>query len=117
MSVLCEKLSIKKYLKVALYDDVMGTMNVAVLTKFCNSSKVTYYPGFFENYGSMKTGGVLSSSWLPAALLLQLTSWRDLCVSNRLVIQHLWVGQRPTTSSTNIRMMLEKSNDIGHKRK
>ena len=63
-----KKRSIKKYLKVALYDDVMGTMNVAVLTKFCSSCKVTCYPGFSENYGSKVR--IFDENWRSSIIFL-----------------------------------------------
>ena len=52
----CEnKLKVKKCLKkVRLYDDIFGTRNICILTKFCNSCKLTYYPGFCENYEAKK---------------------------------------------------------------
>ena len=49
-----EKLSIKKALNASLYDDVLGTKKIAILTKYCTQCKVTYYPGFSENYLTKK---------------------------------------------------------------
>ena len=43
-------LKIKKSLNVKYFDDVFGTRNIKVLTKYCNSCKLTVYPGFAENH-------------------------------------------------------------------
>ena len=51
----CDRiLNVKKTLKVSLYDDVLGTRPIAVLSKYCKSCKLTYYPGFSENYTTKK---------------------------------------------------------------
>ena len=39
-----------KTLQINLYDDGLGTSLITVITKYCNSCKFTYYPGYFENY-------------------------------------------------------------------
>ena len=49
-----KKIAVKKTIKVSLYDDVLGTGDIAVLSKYCTSCKVTYYPGFSENYATKK---------------------------------------------------------------
>ena len=46
----CKTVSVKKALHVLLYEGVLGTREVAVLTRYCASCKTTYYPGFPENY-------------------------------------------------------------------
>ena len=48
------KLAVKKTLRITLYDDVLGSRKVAVLLKFCKSCKITFYPGFSENYETKK---------------------------------------------------------------
>ena len=48
------KLAVKKTLRITLYDDVLGSREVAVLLKFCKSCKITFYPGFSENYETKK---------------------------------------------------------------
>jgi hypothetical protein len=45
-----EKLFMKKIVQVTIYDDILGSRKAAVLTRYCRSCKVTYYPGFSENY-------------------------------------------------------------------
>ena len=45
-----EKLFMKKIVQVSIYDDILGSRKAAVLTRYCRSCKVTYYPGFSENY-------------------------------------------------------------------
>lgn len=44
------KLKVKKCIAMKLFDDFFGTSNIFVLTKYCSSCKITYYPGFGENY-------------------------------------------------------------------
>ena len=43
-------LKIKKAMRAKLYDDVLGTLPVCLITKYCSSCKLTYYPGFAESY-------------------------------------------------------------------
>ncbi len=33
-----------------LYDDVLGSYKISIITKYCNHCKHTYYPGYFENW-------------------------------------------------------------------
>ena len=44
------KQQIKKAMCVKLFDDVLGTLPVCLITKYCSSCKLTYYPGYAENY-------------------------------------------------------------------
>ena len=47
----CTKnLKIKKKLTLQLFDDIFGTNNIIVLTKYCKFCKLTYYPGYAEHY-------------------------------------------------------------------
>ena len=48
--VCCMKLKVKKCVNATLFDDVLGSKMVSVITKFCTSCKLTYYPGYFEHY-------------------------------------------------------------------
>ena len=43
-------LVVKKVTEATLYDDVLGSFTVDIITKFCKLCKFTYYPGFFEHY-------------------------------------------------------------------
>ena len=43
-------LKLKNHHRMDLYDDVFGTITITVLTKYCTQCKVTYYPGFIDNY-------------------------------------------------------------------
>ena len=43
-------LKIKNHHRVDLYDDIFGTIAIPVLTKYCPKCKLTYYPGFIDNY-------------------------------------------------------------------
>ena len=44
------KLKVKKAMRARLYDDVLGTLPICLITKYCSSCKLTYYPGYAENY-------------------------------------------------------------------
>ena len=44
----------KKSMNVILYDDVLGSSNITVLSKYCSSCKLTYYPGYFESFKEKK---------------------------------------------------------------
>ena len=46
------KLKIKKKVIVKLHDDIFGSKNIDVVSKYCKSCKLTIYPGFAENYES-----------------------------------------------------------------
>ena len=49
--MICNRtLKIKKAMRAKLYDDVLGTLPVCLITKYCSSCKLTYYPGFAESY-------------------------------------------------------------------
>ena len=48
-------LIIKKAMQTNLYDDVLGTSQITVITKYCKCCKFTYYPGYFENYQDKST--------------------------------------------------------------
>ena len=49
--MLCNnKLKIKKAMRAKLYDDVLGTLPVCLITKYCSYCKLTHYPGYAENY-------------------------------------------------------------------
>ena len=52
-------LDVKKHLNVNLYDDVLGSSIITLLTKCCNSCKLTYYPGFFESFKEKNDGTIL----------------------------------------------------------
>lgn len=43
-------LKIKKAMNASLYDDVLGTLDICILSKYCNECKVTYFPTYEENY-------------------------------------------------------------------
>ncbi len=43
-------LVVKKTVNASLYDDVFGTLQVAIISKYCKSCKLTFYPGYAENY-------------------------------------------------------------------
>ena len=40
----------KRAINASLYDDVLGTLQVAIISKYCKSCKLTFYPGYVENY-------------------------------------------------------------------
>ena len=42
-------LKIKKCIDSTLYDDVFGSVEIKIITKFCGNCKATVYPGFLEN--------------------------------------------------------------------
>ena len=42
-------LIIKKCVDAKLYDDIFGTVQIKILTKFCKTCKTTVYPGFSDN--------------------------------------------------------------------
>ena len=53
--VICKyTLEMKKSMNVILYDDVLGSSNITVLSKYCSSCKLTYYPGYFESFKEKK---------------------------------------------------------------
>ena len=43
-------LKIKKVMNASLYDDVLGTLDICILSKYCNECKITYFPTYLENY-------------------------------------------------------------------
>ena len=43
-------LKVKKQMKSTLFDDVLGTCQTSVITKYCKNCKLTYFPGYYENY-------------------------------------------------------------------
>ena len=43
-------LKIKKCVDAKLFDDIFGTTQIKVLTKYCSNCKITAYPGFSENH-------------------------------------------------------------------
>ena len=47
-------LDMKRHLNLQLYDDVLGSSKVTLLAKFCKICKLTYYPGYCENYKEQK---------------------------------------------------------------
>ena len=47
-----DNLAIKKVVPATLYDDVLGTIPVGIITKYCRLCKLTFYPGYVESYES-----------------------------------------------------------------
>ena len=49
--VVCKRdLTVKKCIQCMLYDDVLGSYKIAIITKYCTHCKYTYYPGYFESW-------------------------------------------------------------------
>ena len=40
----------EKNVESTLYDDVLGSNKIAIITKYCSSCQYTYYPGYFESF-------------------------------------------------------------------
>ena len=51
-SFCAKKLKVKKKLNVNVYDDIFGTTSIIILSKYCKSCKLTYYPGYAEDYNA-----------------------------------------------------------------
>ena len=47
----CEKrLIVKKNIQSMLYDEVLGSVKITIISKYCSDCKHIYYPGYFENF-------------------------------------------------------------------
>ena len=47
----CDKrLVVKKNIESVLYDDVLGSNKITIISKYCSHCKHTYYPGYFESF-------------------------------------------------------------------
>ena len=95
-----------------LYDDVLGTLDICIISKYCKNCKVTIYPSYMENYGEKNR--VYCTDWKRYGIFMSTASssfsidFMERSVCLKLKCHTTFIGR---TDAYNLQWRYEKSSE------